>query len=298
VLPKFLVKNVPKQKNIRKIRQLIGDSHLHTVCESASCPNVGECFSKNTLTFMILGNTCTRSCAFCGVGKGTTSPPDPLEPAAIAEAVKKLGLDYVVITSVTRDDLPDGGAEQFSKVIRNLRLSSRGGSAFGGKVSVPHTPKVEVLIPDFQGNIKSLQTVLDAKPYVLNHNIETVPRLYPKIRPQANYQQSLKILENAKKIDKNIFTKSGFMVGLGEDRAEIEQVLEALRGVTCDIVTIGQYLPPSRTHLKPDRYVEPAEFAEFTSLGEKMGFKKVFAGPFVRSSYHAGELIKCGKPKD
>ena len=287
-LPDFLVKKVPKQKNIRQIRALLEDSNLHTVCESASCPNIGECFSKQTLTFMILGNVCTRNCAFCGISKGSPLPLDPLEPERIAEAVSKLGLSYVVITSVTRDDLADGGAGQFKAVgtalvaVRNPRT---------GTSPVP-TLKMEFLIPDFQGNVESLRTVLSAKPYVLNHNIETVPSLYSKIRPEANYQQSLKVLENSKKIDKNIYTKSGFMVGLGEDRAEIEQVLADLRSVSCDIVTIGQYLAPSRTHLKPERYVEPQEFAEFQQIGQAMGFKKVFSGPFVRSSYNAGEIIK------
>ena len=273
-LPKFLVKKVPKQKNIRHIRALLEDNKLHTVCESASCPNIGECFSKQTLTFMILGNVCTRGCAFCGVSKGETAPPDPAEPARIAKAVKKLGLDYVVITSVTRDDLPDGGAGQFAKVIRVISRELR----------------VEVLIPDFQGNRDALKTVLAAQPYVLNHNIETVPRLYSKIRPQADYQQSLQVLENSKKIDKNIFTKSGFMVGLGEGSAEILVVLQELRSVGCDIVTIGQYLAPSKAHLQPDRYVNPEEFGDLTKIGQQMGFKKVLAGPFVRSSYHASEL--------
>jgi len=279
-LPDFLIKKVPKQKNIRQIRALLEDSNLHTVCESASCPNIGECFSKQTLTFMILGNICTRGCAFCGVPKGKPLLPNPKEPEQINEAVQKLGLNYVVITSVTRDDLADGGAGHFASVITALQNY--------------HTTalQIEVLIPDFQGNIESLKTVLSAKPYVLNHNIETVPSLYSKIRPQANYQQSLKVLENSKKINKNIFTKSGFMVGLGEDRAEIEQVLADLRSVSCDIVTIGQYLAPSRTHLKPERYVEPQEFKEFEQIGQAMGFKKVFAGPFVRSSYNAGEIIK------
>ena len=284
-LPDFLVKKVPKQKNIRQIRALLEDSSLHTVCESASCPNIGECFSKQTLTFMILGNVCTRHCAFCGVSKGSPSLVDSEEPERVAQAVEKLGLNYVVITSVTRDDLDDGGAGQF-KAVGTALVAVRTGTS-----PVP-TLKFEFLIPDFQGSFDALKTVLSAKPYVLNHNIETVPSLYAKIRPQASYRQSLKVLENSKKIDKNIYTKSGFMVGLGEDRAEIEQVMADLRAVSCDIVTIGQYLAPSRTHLKPERYVEPQEFAEFQQIGQAMGFKKVFAGPFVRSSYNAGEIIK------
>ncbi|MFC1510991.1 lipoyl synthase, partial [Candidatus Margulisiibacteriota bacterium] len=217
-LPKFLVKRVPKQANIRKIRSLIEDENIHTVCESASCPNIGECFSQNTLTFMILGNVCTRNCKFCGVEKGTPLPPDPEEPKRIAQTVEKLGLKYVVITSVTRDDLPNGGAAQFAAVIRELLVVSR-------------KLLVEVLIPDLQGDENALKTVLAAKPYVLNHNLETVPRLYPQIRPQANYQQSLKILKFSKKFD--VYTKSGFMVGLGESQEEIVQVLADLHKVEC-----------------------------------------------------------------
>jgi len=284
-LPDFLIKQVPKQKNIRQIRALLEDSKLHTVCESASCPNIGECFSKQTLTFMILGNVCTRNCVFCGVPKGQPMPLDPLEPERIATAVKKLGLNYAVITSVTRDDLPDGGASQFAATIFECRISNI-------------ECRFEILIPDFQGNLDALKTVLAAKPYVLNHNIETVPSLYSKIRPQANYQQSLQLLKNSKKINKNIYTKSGFMVGLGEDKGEILAVLEDLRDVQCEIVTIGQYLAPSKAHLKPVRYVTPQEFAELQQFGESLGFKKVFSGPFVRSSYHAGEIVKCTNQKD
>ena len=284
-LPKFLVKRHPKQKNIRKIRNLIDDCHIHTVCESAKCPNIGECFSKNTLTFMILGNICTRSCRFCGVEKGKPFAPDPEEPERIAAAVKKLGLNYIVITSVTRDDLPDGGASQFAAAITSLRPL-----------------KVEALIPDFQGDQKALRTVLEANPYVLNHNVETVPSLYPKIRPEANYQQSLILLRRAKnkgtrpEQSRGLYTKSGFMVGLGETKTEVFSVLKDLRSVECDIVTIGQYLPPSKAHPKVERYVLPEEFEEYREIGKNLGFLEVFSGPFVRSSYRAGEIIKWKKP--
>ena len=275
-LPAFLLKKTPKQRHIRQIRQLI-DGQLNTVCESASCPNIGECFSRQTLTFMILGNVCTRNCAFCGVGKGTTQPVDPDEPKRIAAAVKKLGLNYVVITSVTRDDLPGGGASHFSSTIKYL-------------ISNFESLKTEVLIPDFQGNPDSLKIVLDATPFVLNHNLETVPRLYQKIRPQANYQQSLNLLANSKKINPNVYTKSGFMVGLGEETLEVFQVLKELKNSQCDIVTIGQYLPPSRSHLPAVRYVTPDEFKNYEEFGKKLGLR-VFAGPFVRSSYRAEEKI-------
>jgi len=272
-LPNFLVKKTPKQSNIRLLRELIADPHIHTVCEEAKCPNIGECYAQKTCTFMILGDTCTRNCAFCGVTNGKPLPPDPDEPQKIAEAVKKLGLNYVVITSVTRDDLPDGGASHFAQVIRKCRMTNA-------------ECRIEVLIPDFKGNDPALRTVLEAKPYILNHNIETVPRLYSKIRPQANYQQSLQLLKTAAA---QVVTKSGFMVGLGEEAAEVEALLSDLKAAGCSLVTIGQYLPPSKDHLQPERYVVPKEFAKYTEFGQKLGLK-VFAGPFVRSSYHAGEI--------
>lgn len=223
---------------------------------------------------MILGDICTRNCAFCGIRKGVPPPPDPKEPERIAEAVKKLGLNYVVITSVTRDDLPDGGASQFAQTIRNLRLSD-----------------IEVLIPDFQGNKDSLEIVLRASPFVLNHNVETVPRLYPKIRPQANYQRSLNILKFAKQHQNSVYTKSGFMVGLGETKKEVIELLKDLRAVECDVVTIGQYLPPSTAHVKVERYVQPEEFEEYRTIGKELGFLEVLSGPFVRSSYHASKIF-------
>jgi lipoyl synthase len=283
-LPKFLIKKTPKLENIRKIRSILKDDLVHTVCESAKCPNIGECYKNNSLTFMILGDVCSRHCRFCGVSKGKLSLPDEKEPERIVLAVKKLKLDYVVITSVTRDDLEDGGSAHFAKVINALK-------------NVQPELKIEVLIPDFQGNQSDLERVLAANPYVLNHNVETIPRLYSKIRPEADYQRSLKLLQRAKNRKNNIYIKSGFMVGLGERREEVFSLLLDLKEVGTDIVTIGQYLPPSRDHLRTDRYVDPEEFEEYKRYGEQFGLK-VFSGPFVRSSYHAKEVVKWKKHKD
>lgn len=286
-LPEFLIKKIPKREHIRKLRMLIGDPHVRTVCEEARCPNIGECYSQGTCTFMILGDVCTRNCAFCGVNRGRPSPPDPEEPGRVAEAVKKLGLNYVVITSVTRDDLPDGGAFQFAKTIAQLRMLPRLRSG-----QANYECRIEVLIPDFNGSTEALQTVFDAGPHVLNHNVETVPRLSPLIRPQADYERSLQLLNAAKRSGKCVYIKSGFMVGLGETKAEAEEVLADLKRSGCDIVTIGQYLPPSREHLKPERYVTPEEFEQYRSFGKSLGFLKVFSGPFVRSSYHAAQIME------
>ncbi|MDD5593763.1 MAG: lipoyl synthase [Candidatus Margulisbacteria bacterium] len=274
-----MLKNTPKQENIRRVRALIGDENIHTVCEEAKCPNIGECFSQKICTFMILGDVCTRHCAFCGVTHGQPAPPDPEEPSRVVKSVEKLGLNYVVITSVTRDDLPDGGASHFAKIIEELR-------------TLNSELRTEILIPDFQGSEESLKIVLDARPYVLNHNIETVPRLYSTVRPQANYERSLQLLRSAKALKAQVYTKSGFMVGLGETKEEVAAVLSDLKAAGCDIVTIGQYLPPSKAHLRPARFVTPAEFEAYKKLGEDLGCRKVESGPFVRSSYHAGELIK------
>lgn len=276
-LPNFLIKRTPKLKHIREIRAQLSDHSLHTVCESASCPNIGECFSQGTCTFMIMGGTCSRSCAFCGIGHGEPTPLDPNEPSKVAAAAKKLNLDYVVITSVTRDDLPDGGAAHFVETILAV------------KADLPDA-QIEVLIPDFQGDEKALHTVLLANPTVLNHNVETVPRLYRQIRPQAVYQRSLKLLKTA--AEGGVYTKSGFMVGLGEEKGEITGILADLRHAGCDLITIGQYLPPSRRHLPAERYVTPEEFAEYKVIGEQMGFLRVDSGPFVRSSYHAKEALR------
>ena len=276
-LPSYLIKRIPKSENIKRIRALISDNSIHTVCEAAKCPNVGECFSRNTLTFMILGKICTRACKFCGVDKGRPHLIDPKESKKIAAAAKKLKLDYVVVTSVTRDDLPDGGAGIFAQTISELKEA---------KI------KCEVLIPDFQGKIEALKVVLEAEPLVLNHNIETVPRLYATIRPQANYQRSLKLLKSAKRLKPWVYTKSGFMVGLGETDQEVEEVLYDLKSADCDLVTIGQYLPPSDEHAPLLRFVSPETFEGYKKIGESLGFIKVFSGPFVRSSYHASNLIR------
>ena len=249
---------------------------LHTVCESARCPNRTRCFSEGTATFMILGNTCTRNCTFCAVNHGRPQAPDPQEPEHVVEAVARLGLRYVVVTSVTRDDLPDGGALHFARTIRAIR-------EYDSNIAV------EILIPDFQGLASPLQTVIESSPAVLNHNVETVLRLYPGVRPQAKYWRSVDILKQAKQLDKNILTKSGFMLGLGESRGEVIQVMADLRQAGCDLLTIGQYLPPSLRHHQLVRYVRPEEFEEYQTMGKKLGFAAVVSGPLVRSSYHAAE---------
>lgn len=272
------MKKISKHGNLVKIRALLNDPSIHTVCEEAHCPNLGECFEKHSLAFMILGDVCTRNCSFCAVAGGIPQTVDPDEPKKVLDAVKKLGLKYVVVTSATRDDLPDGGAAHYAKVIENLRLN----------VAVS---KIEVLIPDFCGDEAALKTVLDAKPFVLNHNVETISRLYPKVRPQADYIRSLKLLEMAKKLSPSIYTKSGFMVGLGEADEEIISLLRDLRSVFCDIVTIGQYLPPSSKHFPVSRFVEPETFEWYSRIGRELGFEKVFSGPFVRSSYKAEEIL-------
>ena len=259
------------------MRKLTRDLKLHTVCESARCPNRPKCFAEGTATFMILGDICTRNCTFCAVKHGNPQVPDPHEPEHIVEAVDKLGLQYVVITSVTRDDLPDGGASHFAQTIKAIY-------SYNAKLSV------EVLIPDFGGSPAALQIVIDAHPTVLNHNVETVPRLYPEVRPQAKYQRSLEVLKQSKLLDGGILTKSGLMVGLGESRYEVIGVMSDLRQAGCDILTIGQYLPPSLRHHKLVRYILPEEFEELKNIGEEMRFVYVMAGPLVRSSFHAAEM--------
>jgi lipoyl synthase len=273
-LPAWLIKRTPKNSNIKKIRGLIGDK-VNTVCESAKCPNIGECYSCGTVTFMILGDICTRSCKFCGVKKGKPSLPDPDEPVNVADASRKLDLKYVVITSVTRDDLPDCGADQFSRTICQLRSA------------IPDI-KVEVLIPDLGGNVGHLKKVIDSRPDVLNHNVEMVPRLYGTIRPASDYKRSIDLLKSAKKIDQKTVTKSGFMLGLGETQQEVEILLNELKNIGCDIVTIGQYISPSQNSFKVVEYIKPEKFEEYKNFGHSIGIKKVISGPFVRSSYLAG----------
>jgi lipoic acid synthetase len=248
---------------------------LNTVCEEASCPNIGECFQAGTATFLIMGPACTRACPYCDID--FTKQPlalDPTEPARLAEAVRRMNLSHVVITSVNRDDLPDGGASQFSKCLHAVRSI------------MPHST-IEVLIPDLCGNWEALAVILDAQPHVLNHNTETVPRLYRRVRPQGSYERSLQLLQTTRQLAPKIYTKSGIMVGLGETHEEVLQVMQDLRSVDCDILTIGQYLQPSRHHLPVKELVHPDQFAQWQTEGEKLGFLQVVSSPLTRSSYHA-----------
>jgi len=277
--PSWLKRRLPAGPDYERIKALINKGGLHTVCQEAKCPNIWECFSKHTATFMIMGSRCTRSCRFCAVDHGPTAQPDPEEPAKVAEAARKMGLSYVVITSVTRDDLPDGGASFFAQTIQEVRKQ------------IPDA-LVEVLIPDFQGNSEALETVLNARPDVLNHNIETVPRLYPAVRPEAKYDRSLEVLKRVQQYDSLIPTKSGLMLGLGELPSEIAQTLKDLVKAGCRILTLGQYLQPSKQHLYVERFVPPAEFDNWQKTALEIGFSRVAAGPFVRSSYHAKELFQ------
>ena len=267
-----------------RMGRLMRDLKLHTVCESALCPNRTKCFTEGTATFMILGDLCTRNCTFCAVKKGKPLPPDPREPEHVVAAVDKLGLNYVVITSVTRDDLPDGGAFHFAQTIGAIHK---------------YAPNimVEALVPDFKGCLSALQTVIDACPTVLNHNVETVPCLYHEVRPEANYQRSLELLKQTKLLDSGLLTKSGLMLGLGEVRQEVIEVMADLRQAGCDVLTIGQYLPPSLRHHKLVRYVPPKEFEEYQNIGKEMGFISVISGPLVRSSFHAAEMYRLAVQK-
>lgn len=278
-LPYWLKKKIPNMKAIEEMEKILRDHGLHTVCESALCPNLGECFHRKTVTFMILGNICTRNCRFCAVEKGKPLPVYRNEPKNIAKVANLLKLSHVVITSVTRDDLVDGGANQFADCIKEIR-------------KLESAPSIEVLIPDFSGNFKNLNIVLAYFPDVLNHNVETVKRLYLEIRPGADYIRSLRILKKAKKYSKNIIVKSGFMVGLGEKWEEIVSLLKDLSGVNCDIVTIGQYLQPSENHIPIDKFYTPDEFINLKQIALEMGIKYVESGPFVRSSYKASDALK------
>jgi lipoic acid synthetase len=266
------------------MRRLTHDLELHTVCESAHCPNRAECFKRGTATFMILGDICTRHCTFCAVKKGRPQDPDPQEPQHIVGAISTLKLNYVVVTSVTRDDLPDGGAYHFARTIKAIRDYDR-------------AIAVEVLIPDFGGSRSALEDVVSAQPAVFNHNLETVPRLYPEVRPEAEYRRSLEVLSRIRLLDDNLMTKSGIMLGLGESQQEVVELMTDLRQAGCDVLTIGQYLPPSLKHHELVRYVSPEEFAGYQDVGKDMGFVSVFSGPLVRSSFHAAEayLLTTGK---
>jgi lipoic acid synthetase len=274
--PQWLRSRAPGGEHYRELKTLVERLHLHTVCESAACPNLGECWNHRTATFMILGNVCTRRCGFCAVQKGAPLAVDTDEPRRVAEAAETLGLRYVVITSVNRDDRMDGGAELFALTIRAIRERLPG-------------CRVEVLIPDFQGSHQAMDIVLDAAPDVLNHNTETVPRLYRQVRLGARYERSLDILAYSKSVRPEIPSKSGLMLGLGETSEEVLGVMRDLRAHQVDILTLGQYLRPSLKHLPVIRYVPPEEFAEFRRLGYEMGFRHVESGPLVRSSYHAAD---------
>jgi len=278
--PPWLKRRLPTDSSFQEVRGLIEKGRLHTVCQEAKCPNIWECYAHQTATFLIMGSRCTRNCRFCSVTPGPPEPLDPQEPARVAEAAARMGLRYAVVTSVTRDDLPDGGAAHFAATIRELRRL------------IPGT-RVEVLIPDFQGDGSALLTVLAARPDVLNHNIESVPRLYPQVRPQADYLRSLALLKRAREFDSGTATKSGMMLGLGEEAQEVRRTLQDLRAADCRILTLGQYLQPSPEHLPVIRYVTPAEFENWRTSALEMGFAEVASGPFVRSSYHAGESFNA-----
>ena len=283
--PRWLRKSLPRGAEFRALRKLIKKSRLHTVCEEALCPNIGECFSRGTATFLIMGSVCTRGCRFCAISHGRPDPPDPEEPSRIADAARDMGLDYLVVTSVTRDDLPDGGASFFAETITRIHEE------------IPKV-RVEALIPDFQGDRQALASVIRVRPDVLNHNIETVPRLYPVARPDASYPRSLALLEGVKKEAPGMPVKSGIMLGLGETSKEVTQTLRDLVSVGCDILTLGQYLQPSERNLPVERFVHPDEFDEWRVEALDMGFSGVVSGPLVRSSYRAGELYRAvmGKP--
>ena len=273
-LPGWFKVRLSTNERYSAVRSLVRGRNLRTVCESAACPNRNECWNEGTATFLILGEVCTRRCGFCNIPSGRPAEPDRDEPERVAGAVASIGLSYAVVTSVTRDDLPDGGAGLFTDTIMAIRRLT------------PHC-RIEVLVPDFQGSPQPLDTVLNASPHVLNHNIETVPSLYPRVRPQAVYGRSLQLLRRAK--DRGAVTKSGIMLGLGESVEEVRSVLRDLRGAGCDMVTLGQYLQPSREHLSVQRYYRPEEFGSLRSIALDLGFRDVAAGPLIRSSYHAAQ---------
>jgi len=280
-LPEWLRKSATHFQAVHALKSEIRGLNLHTVCESARCPNLHECFSRGAATFMILGNLCTRGCGFCSVPKGSPHKQeftlDPSEPANVARAAAGWKLRYVVITSVNRDDLPDGGSQHFGETVRAVRKA------------LPDA-RVEVLTPDFCGDLDAVARVLDADPHVFNHNMETIARLYRRVRPQANYQQSLDVLRFAKTYRPDVLTKSGLMVGLGEDPSEVQQLLHDLRAANVDVATIGQYLQPTRRNLPVASYVTPAQFESYREYGLAIGFKMVFSGPLVRSSYMADQV--------
>lgn len=279
--PGWLHKKSINADQVHNIKSLLRKLKVRTVCELARCPNIGECFSKPTATFMILGSCCTRNCKFCNIQSETPVRPDFEEPLNVAEATGVLMLKHVVITSVTRDDLADGGAYHFAATLYQVKKQNKGVTT-------------EVLIPDFMGSIKAIRTVVDMEPDIFNHNVETVPRLYNDIRQKANYERSLKVLRTAKRINDRIRTKSGLMVGLGETEEEIIEVMKDLQAVKCDILTIGQYLQPSREHICVHEYIEPEKFMRYKEIALDIGFKHVESAPFVRSSYNAENVCRTG----
>ncbi len=274
--PDWLKVKLPSGENYARLKGLIDGHRLHTVCEEARCPNMGECWNAGTATFMILGDVCTRSCGFCAVATGRPAVLDTDEPYRVAEAIRLMNVRHAVITSVNRDELPDGGAAIFAETIRQARR-------------VSPAIRIEVLIPDFRGVRWALQLVIDERPDILNHNTETVPRLYSRVRPQAKYARSLELIRRGH--DAGMVTKSGMMLGLGETPEEVHGVMRDLRGSGCDILTLGQYLRPTKDHLPVERYIPPAEFAEFREKGLALGFRHVESGPLVRSSYHAAGQV-------
>ena len=275
-LPEWFKVRMPGGPRYLELQHLMRDSQLHTVCEEAHCPNIGECWERGAATFMILGDTCTRRCHYCAVTTGRPAGLDLQEPARLAETVKRLGLSYCVITSVNRDDLPDGGAFIFAACVTSVRAAVPG-------------CKVEVLIPDFAGSRPALKKVVDARPDVLNHNIESVRRVFPRVRPKGSYRLSLDLLAQAKELDPGLVTKSGIIVGMGETKDEVVETMRDLRRAGCDLLTIGQYLRPSEKHLPVARFYTPEEFAQLRDVGQGLGFRHVASGPLVRSSYHADE---------
>jgi lipoic acid synthetase len=283
VKPEWLRVKAPQWERVGNVKEILRDLALNTVCEEASCPNIGECFNAGTATFLIMGPACTRACPYCDIDfEKKPKALDPTEPTRLAEAVRRLALNHVVITSVNRDDLQDGGASQFARCIEAIR-------------SVSAQTTIEVLIPDLCGNWDSLEVILQAKPEVLNHNTETVPRLYRRVRPQGNYQRSLELLRRSRELAPWTYTKSGVMVGLGETDAEIREVMQDLRAVGCDILTIGQYLQPSQKHLDVAQFITPVQFDAWRELGESLGFLQVVSSPLTRSSYHAEQVRELMK---
>ena len=276
--PDWLKVKIGGGESFVRMKSLLRNAKLHTICEEAKCPNIAECFGSGTAVFLILGDVCTRNCRYCNVRHGKPLPLNPSEPKDVAESVKKLGLKYTVITSVTRDDLDDGGASVFFETVKEVkRLNTN--------------CKVEVLIPDFKGDVDSLRRVLDSNPDVVNHNIEVVQNLFSEIRSQGDYDTSLEILKNIKKINKNVKTKSGFMVGLGENKEQILKTMRDLRNAHVDYLTIGQYLQPTKNHVEIKKYYTPGEFDELKKMALNLGFEHVESGPLVRSSYHAAKAV-------